>query len=449
MSGRAAEINQPPFGEQDDALAVGEDDVIDLRLDVVPGIGLQRGDFDLVVEVADVADDGVVLHATHVLVGDHVDVACCGHENVCLVAGVIHGDHAIAFHRGLERADRIDLGHPDLSGERAQRLRRALAHVAIAVHDCDLARDHHVRCALDAVDQRFAAAVEIVEFGLRDRIVDVDRGETERSLLVHLVEALHPRRRFLGYAPDLTADPGIEMRIGREAPGDRGEQRELFLVRRMRNHRAIAFRLHPQVHEQSRVAAIVENHVRPAFVGPFEDAVRELPVLVERFALECEHWRAGGRDRRRGMILRRINVARRPADFRAERLERFDQHCGLDRHMQRAGNAGPAQRLLRGELFADRHQTGHLGLGDCDLLAPPGGEVEIGDIEIGEVAAIGHGVHRIAPCRRLGHGERSFARHPARESRSTSAVAKSEGPRAWQGGTSTSGRPVATLLEEL
>ena len=40
-----------------------------------------------------------------------------------LSRGVVHGHDAIAFHRRLQRADRIDLGHPDLRRQRAQRLR--------------------------------------------------------------------------------------------------------------------------------------------------------------------------------------------------------------------------------------------------------------------------------------------------------------------------------------
>ena len=36
VAGGAAEVHQAALGEQDDALAVGEDDVVDLRLDVLP-----------------------------------------------------------------------------------------------------------------------------------------------------------------------------------------------------------------------------------------------------------------------------------------------------------------------------------------------------------------------------------------------------------------------------
>ena len=44
----------------------------------------------------------------------------------------------------------------------------------------------------------------------------------------------------------------------------------------------------------------------------------------------------------RGMVLRRVDVARRPAYFGAQVLERFDQHRGLDRHVQRTGDARAA-----------------------------------------------------------------------------------------------------------
>src|SRR5690606_34596656 len=106
-------------------------------------------DFDLGVEVADVAHDGVVLHRLDVVVGDHADVAGGGNEDVAQRGGLFHGDHAVAFHRRLQRADRVDLGDPHGGTQPAQRLRAALADVAVAQHHADLAGDHHVGGALD------------------------------------------------------------------------------------------------------------------------------------------------------------------------------------------------------------------------------------------------------------------------------------------------------------
>ena len=84
------------------------------------------------VEVADVADDGAVLHRAHVLDGDDVDVAGGGDEDVGARRGVVHGHDLVAFHRRLQRADRIDLGDHHPAAGLAQRGRRALADVAVA-----------------------------------------------------------------------------------------------------------------------------------------------------------------------------------------------------------------------------------------------------------------------------------------------------------------------------
>src|SRR5436190_1927675 len=63
VAGRVAEVQQAALGQQQDRMAVGEPVLVHLRLDVDPlGDLLQPGHVDLVVEVADVADDRLVLH---------------------------------------------------------------------------------------------------------------------------------------------------------------------------------------------------------------------------------------------------------------------------------------------------------------------------------------------------------------------------------------------------
>jgi hypothetical protein len=52
------------------------------------------------------------------------------------------------------------------------------------------------------------------------------------------------------------------------------------------------------------------------------------------------------------MILRREDVAARPAHFGAELDQGFDQHGGLDRHVQRTGDPRALQRLRPAELRA-------------------------------------------------------------------------------------------------
>ena len=44
----------------------------------------------------------------------------------------------------------------------------------------------------------------------------------------------------------------------------------------------------------------------------------------------------------------------------------------------------PGEGLTRGILLADGHEAGHLGLGDGDLAAAPGGQRDVGNVVIAD-----------------------------------------------------------------
>ena len=106
--------------------------------------------------------------------------------------------------------------------------------------------------------------------------------------------------------------------------------------------------------------------------------------LDKALALDREDGNAGGRDRGGRVVLGRIDVARDPADIGAEGGQRLDQHRGLDRHVQGAGDARALERLLGAIFLARRHQARHFGFGDRDFLAAEFGEPDVLDDVIGE-----------------------------------------------------------------
>jgi hypothetical protein len=152
------------------------------------------------------------------------------------------------------------------------------------------------------------------------------------------------------------------------------------------------------VDEHRRVATVVEDHVRAGRVPvgvlpPGEDLVGAPPVVLKRLALPGEDrhalrvLRGAGRtddDGRGRLVLGGEDVARGPAHLRAERDEGLDEHGGLDGHVQRSGDAGARQRLAIPVLRAQRHEAGHLVLGQPQLVPTRGSEVQVGDLEIGE-----------------------------------------------------------------
>src|SRR5699024_10270797 len=180
VAGGVTQVQQAPLGEDDDAalraLGVREAELVDLRLDVYAGdvVAVQEaGHVDLVVEVADVAQDGVVLHLLHLLEGDDAQVARRGDDDVRRTDGVVDGDDREAVHQRLQRVDRVRLGDDDARTLTSEGLGAALADVAVAADQNGLAADEHVGGAVDAVQEAVAGAVLVIELGLGDRVVDV------------------------------------------------------------------------------------------------------------------------------------------------------------------------------------------------------------------------------------------------------------------------------------
>ena len=105
------------------------------------------------------------------LAADDVDVAGDGDEQVAERGGLGDRLDLEAVHRGLEGADRVDLGDDDVRAHAAGPQRDALAAPAVAADDDLPAGQQHVGGADDAVDRALAGAVAVVEevLGLRRR----------------------------------------------------------------------------------------------------------------------------------------------------------------------------------------------------------------------------------------------------------------------------------------
>src|SRR5690606_17182232 len=251
----------------------------------------EPGHVDLVVEVPDVGHDRLVLHPAHVVGRDDVEVAGGGDEDVGGVDDVLQGGDLEAVHRGLQRADRVDLGDDDAGALAAQRLGAALADVAVVADDGDLAADDDVGGAVQAFDDGVAAAVLVVELRLGDGVVDVDRREGERAGPGHLVEAVDAGGGLLGDALDAGGGLGPAAGLLGDAAAE-GVEDDAPLLRVVLGGGGDGARLlvlGALVDEEGRVAAVVQDHVGAGAVGPLEGLVGAPPVLFEGLALPGEH----------------------------------------------------------------------------------------------------------------------------------------------------------------
>jgi len=165
-------------------------------------LGLEPSGVNLAVEVTDVADNGVVLHDFEVSWGHDAGAAGGGDEDHGSRGGGVHGGNFVAFHGGLEGVDRVNLGDDDTGAEGTEGLGAALADVTVSGNNADLTGDHDVGGTLDAVKETFSAAVQVVELGLGDGVVDVDGRKAEGAFFEHLVQVVDAGGGLFGDTAD-------------------------------------------------------------------------------------------------------------------------------------------------------------------------------------------------------------------------------------------------------
>merc|ERR1712130_523549 len=93
-------------------MAIREYEAVNLRLDVFhldTWEALQLRHLDLIIEVADVADNSIVFHFLHVLQSDDLEIARRRDKNVHLIENALNLDHLEALHASLQRTDRVAL----------------------------------------------------------------------------------------------------------------------------------------------------------------------------------------------------------------------------------------------------------------------------------------------------------------------------------------------------
>lgn len=72
-----------------------------------------------------------------------------------------------------------------------------------------LSGNHNISGSLDSIDERLSASIQVVELALGDRVVDVDCGELEFSLLQHLVQVVDSSGGLLRNTLDSLEELGV------------------------------------------------------------------------------------------------------------------------------------------------------------------------------------------------------------------------------------------------
>ncbi len=363
MSGGISKVAEAALGKDDDRVSFGEVPKVHLRLDVLladSGIRGQAVHVDLIVEVPDVANDGLVSHPHHVFHQNDPTIAGGRHKDMAFFNNVFQPDDLVTFHAGLKSTDGVDLGNKHAGTLAPHGLGAPLAHLAEAADHHGLTSDHHVGGAADGVGQAVPTTINVVELTLGDTVVYIDRREEEGTGLLPLIQTIDSRGRFLAYAHNLgdhlVPILGVFLQL---VPQELLNDPHLPVLgcsgvrkRSILGETILGFIT--QMHEQRGVAAVVHDKRGTTF-GEIQRPVGAPPVILEALAFPRKDRDAPLGHGRGGMILGGKDVAAGPAHVGPQVDQRFNEYRRLYGHVERPGNPGSRQRPGRLMLPTDGH----------------------------------------------------------------------------------------------
>ena len=411
VTGGASEVHKSSTGKNNNTVTIWEEEAINLILDWLDDhawVVLNSSHVDLVVEVTNVADDGIVLHLGHIGGHDDAEVSGGSDENIGGRDDGCKSLDFISFHAGLKGADGVDFADDDAGTACLHGGGATLADITVAVDDDLLASDHDISSAHESVREGVAATVNVVELGLGDAVIDVDGLAEKSASLGHLfqsvdtsggllgdtVEACHHLAPLLGVASfELAAEDAEDFLhlkvLGGCGVGECSEFLELLLG------------LDTLVDDKGGITTVIDEHIGTIGIGPREHGDGAFPVLVQGLTLPGEDVGGLGLDDGGGsVVLGRVDVASGPSDLGTKGMKGLDEDTGLDGHMEGTRDAGTVKGSLVLLVVTDGHKAGHLDFSEVVLTATEVGEGHVLDfrleaVRVDTVCSVNHCVIRL------------------------------------------------------
>jgi len=369
----ATKVDKTTLSKKDDSMTIREDEAIDLRLDGITldaRISHKVGNLNLIIKVADVANNAVVTHLGHVLSSDDVAVTSAGDEDLCNIKSILNASNFVASHSSLKGADRINLSNNHTATLTTEGLSAALAHITITTNASNLATEHDISSTLDTIDEGVTAAINIIKLALCDSVVNVDSREEKLTLGSKLIETVDTSGGLLRNTTDLREDLVEVARLLLLDALENGVEAVKFLAALVVvEHLGLVLSPVTTVDHKSSITTIINDKLRANHVTPVDCVPGALPVFLKSLTLPGKDRGTTSSNSGSSVILSRENVARSPANLSAKSLKSLDQNSSLNGHVKRTSQTNTLERLLRSVLLTNCHKTGHFVFSQIKLLA--------------------------------------------------------------------------------
>ena len=255
--------------------------------------------------MTDIANDRLISHFLHVVNTDNINITCGSHKNVAFRASFFHSHYFKAFHGSLQCTDRVHFRHKYPRSVRTHRMRTAFTHITITTYYHHFSGNHHVRCTLNTVSQRFAAAIQVVKLRFCNRIIHIECREQQFAFFLHLIQTVYACRSLFRYATHFFRYAMPASTVFRQHFLQDSIQFYFILcVYFLIQYGSIIFCIITHVDHHCRITAIIYNHIRSLAAVKAQCLQRAPPIIGKSLALPCKYRYTGSSYRSSSMILR-------------------------------------------------------------------------------------------------------------------------------------------------
>jgi hypothetical protein len=296
MASSTTKVDKTTLSKENDVVTVLHGETINLGLDVLngSGVGLEPSDIDFDIEMANVADNSIILHGLKVWASNDITAASGGNENVSLLDSLLHGGDFETFHSSLKSVDGIDFGDDDTGTEGSESSSATLTDITVSGNNGDLTSNHNIGGTLDTIEKGFTATVQVIELGLGDGVVDVDGRKLQGTVLHHLVKVVDTGGGLLGETLDTSEQVGVLL-----------------------------------VDNVGKITTIIEDHVERLSVREEQSLLDTPDEFLISLTLPGVDGDTSGSDGSSSVILGGEDVAGRPGNISTKSSEGLDENSGL------------------------------------------------------------------------------------------------------------------------
>mmetsp|Transcript_20914 Transcript_20914/g.35266 ORF Transcript_20914/g.35266 Transcript_20914/m.35266 type:complete len:480 (+) Transcript_20914:443-1882(+) len=384
----ATQVEKTALSKHDDTLAIREDESVHLGLDVLAsGRSHEAMEVKLVIEMTDVAHNGIVLHLSHVIAHDDILVTSGGNEDVSSGDNGGKANHLETFHGGLEGTDRVNLRDEHDGTGGLHGLGASLTDITESADNGSLTGNHDISGTAKTIGKRVLASVKVVELGLGHRVIDVDSSEQKLTSGGHVIKSVHTSGGLLRDTHKAGGTLLPLLRVGLHGASNDGiDTLQLSIVSLVgAGGSSELLVLDSLMDEEGHITTIIDNKIGTISLGvhrPGDSVKGAFPVLLKGLSLPGEHGGGAITGNSSGsMILSREDVARAPSDISTKSLKGLDKDGSLDGHVEGSSNASTSEQVV--VVFTSaRHEAGHLELGNFNFLATEVSKRDVSDTEV-------------------------------------------------------------------